>query len=78
MALLNVVIWYSATWQGWAAERIGYPATLGLDAALGLVSLLVLPFVTTQRGNAVTVCCVETASGDVAGVDHAPDRAPQD
>lgn len=43
MALLNVVIWYSSTWQGWSAKHIGYPATLVIDAAVGLVSLLVLP-----------------------------------
>jgi hypothetical protein len=35
----------AAWWQGHAIERIGYPATLGLDAAVGLACLLVLPFV---------------------------------
>jgi PAT family beta-lactamase induction signal transducer AmpG len=54
MALLNVVIWYSARWQGLAIERWGYPATLVLDAIGGLLCLAVLPFVTpgVARGHA--------------------------
>jgi PAT family beta-lactamase induction signal transducer AmpG len=44
MALCNVVFAYSAWWQGRAAERWGYPATLVLDGAFGLVSLSLLPF----------------------------------
>jgi MFS family permease len=43
MAMLNLVIAYSATWQGWWIERFGYPSTLLADAALGLVCLAVLP-----------------------------------
>jgi PAT family beta-lactamase induction signal transducer AmpG len=49
MALLNLVIQYSARWQGLALERWGYPITLTLDAALGLISLVLLPFVTPRR-----------------------------
>jgi len=45
MGLLNLVISYSAAWQGFAAETWGYPTTLALDAAAGVVCLLVLPFV---------------------------------
>jgi MFS transporter, PAT family, beta-lactamase induction signal transducer AmpG len=45
MALLNVVISYSAFWQGAAIERLGYPKTLGLDVAFGMLCLIVLPFV---------------------------------
>jgi MFS transporter, PAT family, beta-lactamase induction signal transducer AmpG len=44
MAVLNLVIWYSSTWQGWALERWGYPATLMADGMLGLLGLAVLPF----------------------------------
>ena len=44
MALSNLTISYTAKWQGWGAERWGYPATLGLDCALGLLFLLCLPF----------------------------------
>ena len=47
MALCNVVFAYSAWWQGLAAERWGYPATLALDGAFGLVSLSILPFMGT-------------------------------
>jgi hypothetical protein len=35
MAMLNLTISYTAVWQGWAIEKLGYPATLTLDAALG-------------------------------------------
>lgn len=36
MSLLNVTIWCSATWQGWAIVAHGYPATLAADAVFGL------------------------------------------
>jgi len=48
MALLNLVISYSGAWQGLAIRNFGYPATLVLDAAFGLVCLAVLPL--TRRG----------------------------
>jgi MFS family permease len=51
MALLNVVITYSATWQGLALAHWGYPRTLGLDAAAGLLCLAVLPLMTPRRAN---------------------------
>jgi len=43
MALMNLCISYSAWWQGFAVERIGYPATLVVDSLFGLVGLLLLP-----------------------------------
>ncbi len=52
MALCNLAYAASAKWQGYAAERLGYPLTLGLDAAVGLVCLLVLPFVGAPRERA--------------------------
>ena len=45
MAMLNLVISYSAAWQGQAAGRLGYPKTFLLDALSGLVCLAVLPLV---------------------------------
>jgi PAT family beta-lactamase induction signal transducer AmpG len=39
MGLLNLVISYSAAWQGFAAEKWGYPTTLVLDAAFGVAWL---------------------------------------
>lgn len=49
MALLNLVIWYSANWQGRAIEALGYPATLALDAGAGLFCLAFLPLMKKQK-----------------------------
>lgn len=49
MALCNLVYSYSAGWQGQALVRWGYPATLALDGAFGLVSLVLLPFMGRAR-----------------------------
>ncbi|UCD74927.1 MAG: MFS transporter [Phycisphaerales bacterium] len=49
MSLLNVVIWYSASWQGWAIENWGYPATLVADAATGLLCLALVPWIRKRR-----------------------------
>ena len=45
MAMMNLAIAYSATWQGIAIEALGYPKTLLIDAVTGLLCLLVLPFI---------------------------------
>jgi PAT family beta-lactamase induction signal transducer AmpG len=45
MAMMNLAISYSATWQGIAAEALGYPKTLLIDAITGLLCLAVLPFI---------------------------------
>ena len=42
MALLNLGIALSGWWQGKVVDRIGYPATLTIDAGVGLVCLLFL------------------------------------
>lgn len=44
MAMMNLVITYTATWQGHAIELWGYPTTLVLDGLAGLVCLACLPF----------------------------------
>jgi PAT family beta-lactamase induction signal transducer AmpG len=44
MALLNLVITYSAIWQGRWIERFGYPSTLIVDVAFGMLCLALLPF----------------------------------
>jgi len=51
MALLNLSIAYSATWQGIAIEALGYPTTMLIDAIFGLACLLVLPWIRAVRGN---------------------------
>lgn len=49
MALCNLVITYSATWQGFAIERWGYPITLTIDGLAGLVCIALLPFLVARR-----------------------------
>ena len=43
MALSNLAIATTATWQGIAIDAWGYPITLALDAAVGLLGLALLP-----------------------------------
>lgn len=43
MALSNLAIATTATWQGIAIDTWGYPITLALDAAVGLLGLALLP-----------------------------------
>jgi MFS transporter, PAT family, beta-lactamase induction signal transducer AmpG len=45
MAMMNLAIAYSATWQGIAIEALGYPKTLLIDAVTGLLCLVVLPLI---------------------------------
>ncbi len=50
MALMNLAISYSATWQGIAIEAWGYPTTLMVDGIFGLACLLVLPWLKRLEG----------------------------
>ena len=43
MSMMNLVIMYSAWWQGAAIVRWGYPATLYIDAATGVIGVALLP-----------------------------------
>ena len=45
MAMSNLAIAVGATWQGITIEAFGYPVTLGIDAAVGLLLLLLLPMI---------------------------------
>lgn len=49
MAMLNFVIFYTSSWQGFAITRWGYPATLALDAGLGMIGICVLPFLKVHQ-----------------------------
>jgi MFS family permease len=49
MAMLNLCISYTAWWQGFAVERIGYPSTLVVDSVVGLFGLLLLPLMRPPR-----------------------------
>jgi len=60
MAMLNLVISYSANWQGWAVERWGYPATLVIDSVIGLVSIGLLPLMGKLQAPATETHPAET------------------
>ena len=49
MAMLNLTISYTALWQGWAIQNLGYPQTLAIDAGLGLIGVIILPFLKPQK-----------------------------
>jgi MFS transporter, PAT family, beta-lactamase induction signal transducer AmpG len=49
MAMSNLVITYTSWWQGQAIVRWGYPLTLALDAAAGLVVLFLLPLMGPRK-----------------------------
>lgn len=59
MALMNLVISYSATWQGWSIENWGYPLTLVLDGAAGMLCLACLPFMVPRAKAASPVNSTE-------------------
>ena len=49
MAMSNFVITYTSWWQGLSIVRWGYPVTLALDSAFGMVMLFLLPFMAQKR-----------------------------
>jgi len=51
MALMNLAIAYSSTWQGVAIEAFGYPTTMLIDAITGLICIALLPWMKGVRGN---------------------------
>lgn len=52
MALLNLVIAYSANWQGVCVTKYGYPVTLTIDSTVGLVCLVLLPLMAPRKAAA--------------------------
>jgi PAT family beta-lactamase induction signal transducer AmpG len=50
MAMMNLAISYSATWQGIAIEAWGYPNTMLVDGFLGLACLAFLPWMKRNNG----------------------------
>jgi PAT family beta-lactamase induction signal transducer AmpG len=44
MAMINLVTWYTSTWQGFAIRDLGYPKTLTIDAAAAVLCITMLPF----------------------------------
>lgn len=49
MAMSNLVITYTSWWQGNSVVTWGYPVTLAIDSAVGLVVLFLLPFMKARR-----------------------------
>jgi MFS transporter, PAT family, beta-lactamase induction signal transducer AmpG len=49
MAMMNLAISISASWQGVAAEAWGYPTTLLADAIAGVACLALLPVIKPER-----------------------------
>ena len=45
MAMMNLLIAYSATWQGIAIEALGCPKTMLIDAGAGVLCLALLTFI---------------------------------
>ena len=50
MALGNLATSYTALWQGTAVMQLGYPATLGLDALVGVAGAALLPWLGATVG----------------------------
>ena len=61
MALMNLCISYTAYWQGYAVTRWGYPATLLVDSAVGLLCLVLLPLMKPRRKDAQVPAPTEPA-----------------
>ena len=55
MAVLNLVIAYTGFWQGWTIKHLGYPATLTIDALVGLIGLTLLPWIKRNHESSQTV-----------------------
>ena len=50
MALMNLAIAYSSTWQGIAIEAWGYPRTMLFDAIFGMACVVLIPFMKRLPG----------------------------
>ena len=67
MAMCNLVITYTSWWQGLSIVRWGYPVTLAVDSAFGLVMLFFLPLMAPKgKTGDEDVATVTNPSGDEA------------
>jgi len=62
MALMNLCTSYTAAWQGFAVERIGYPATLVVDSIAGLIGLALLPLMRPRKTEPAPAAVVAAAA----------------
>jgi len=60
MALMNLCISYTASWQGIVVERLGYPLTLVLDCVFGMSALVLLPLMRPRRAALAPVAPAST------------------
>ena len=74
MALMNVTISYTAKWQGWAAERWGYPATMAVDCAVALIGL---PLLLWMVKPAAAELQAPLADGDASRLENQPLHSPE-
>ncbi len=51
MAMSNLVVTYTSWWQGNSVVTWGYPVTLAIDSAVGLVVLFLIPFMKGRRSD---------------------------
>jgi len=49
MALMNLVVAFATKWQCSIVEKIGYPKTLLIDVSIGMLCLLLIPFMTKHE-----------------------------
>ncbi|MBI1310355.1 MFS transporter [bacterium] len=50
MSMMNLVTSYTAVWQGFTIERLGFAQTLYIDGFVGLFCIGLLPFLRQDRG----------------------------
>jgi PAT family beta-lactamase induction signal transducer AmpG len=63
MAMGNLAQVFAASWQGVAAEKFGYPATLTVDGLTGLLCILLLPLMRKVDPQTIRGMCDALAEG---------------
>ena len=66
MSMMNLVTTYTAVWQGYTIEKLGFAQTLYIDGFVGLVCLGLLPFLRPAQKIDGDESVTDAADGDVA------------
>ena len=72
MSMQNIVLSYTAMWQGEAIARYGYPITLLMDCGIGIVAILLLPFLNfseAQTGSLASATALNEPDIDRQGIE---------